>query len=292
MKKTIICILIVLCLMTMCCTAESDIFYYNHNNQEVNETLENKIPVFKLFAGRFLENFYLPEGQPVDESLIEFDFESIFCDYDWNAGDVLNFLEAEDKAEFLKNLSVFYYYIPVYYDGVRLPYVESLHQITSGKYKEGSFGNYMADKPILYMSDQSQVAQRIRELSSQEYTPLLSIRLGIFWFSYAEKDGQPYLILINVGDKEDDMYFAMQESNADLLEQRIMNMEEAGKFLRDYQTAYDALPKNTNLVGGTSSEKTPNKLPWTYWFIGGAIVIIVTGAVITALLFSKKKSKI
>ena len=290
-RLTAIALLFVL-LVIPCAGASENYFYYDYSNEAVNSAIESQKQVRIYNDKRYLTQWYLPEGETVDESKISHGTDKIYWQHDWSGSTAIEFLNASDKMAYLQAMGAHtIYWYPCYYDDVQIPYFESLYRFEDGEISEISHGNNMDDRlEAISRLDPVYTAEQLKQDGLEAYEPLYSMILQGSWFVYAEKDGENYLIYMPTEEDSGHWHGGGIENNQELLQNRVLTIEQAIEFMTKYQQAIDALPESTNLVGGTEAtgETESRNATWIYWLGGGGVVVIVGVAVLLLVLRRKK----
>lgn len=291
MKKMILAMLILALFILPCAAAEGDYFYYDYSNEELNAALESEKKIQIFMDKRYLKEWYLPEGEEVDESKISHGTDTIYWEHNWTGAKVVEFLDAPDKLAFLQQMEVSKYWYPCYYDGVQIPYFESLDYL-NGKYTEASSSNnmdYMLDK--LDRMNLEKVIQRLEQDDLGAYKPLYSMILRGSWFVYVEKEGVNYLIYMPTEEDSGYWHNGGIEDNMDLLQKRVLTVEEAKQFMTKYQQAIDAMPESSGQSAGTTPDNTIDSgtpSAGLLWYLLGGIAVLI-GVVVLLILLRRKK---
>ncbi len=298
MKKIrLILFVLISVLLTMCCSATTDdLFYYDFSNSKLNSCIEmDKKQVHNLDL-ILLKHYYLPEGETPDKSKFVKDLDHIFCDYLWTAKDIVDFLDAKDKKSFMSSFPITSCYFNVYYNNEVLPYMQGFFYSNDSQSFKNSGGGTVGRPEYSTLANKEELIKALAQEHLQEYTPKMSINLEGLWFVYAEKDDTDFLIYMPTADDDMDHYNEMTVDYKQLLDGRVLSVDQAKTFFTEFQRRYEiaAAEYQANpLIGGDSTHvATEGSVvsPWLWVGIGGGAVALALIVLIIVLAVKKKKA--
>lgn len=300
MKKILSIIIVVIMTGCFCVPAfaseEIDLFYFSNNDSEVStyvnefendEDLKNEI--FDYHA-MHIERFILEDDQIVDKSKITHGYDEKYASHNWEDNtEFIEFLNSDNRLEFLKNKEVLYYVIPVYYDGIYLDEYETIITDLFGNDQiqvSNHLGMYNKEDP--YINNRNEIISKLAEDGITGYDIIYAANSAALGLVLAQKDGQEYVILYPCEKYYDfhEVNRLFYEENKSVFEKRVLTVDEAITFLNARQLFFDEYIKNK--PDGIDGMGLKSNTEFPYWIIG-VIVGVIAIAAVTVIVIKKKK---
>ena len=184
----------------MAAMAETDLFYYDHSNEELNSQLPEFVESqIKWTALEMVRQNIIEYASDEIKSQIEPKTSEIFCDYDWTVDTLTEFFSAKDKGAFLNTLKVNKYYYPIYYQGKPLEnFRATITHIPTYQfpYTPLIMSEKEIDPTVVSLQCKDRLKTLLEDNGFQGYSPILTIHYWEYWFCYAtngEEDAVIYL---------------------------------------------------------------------------------------------------
>ena len=200
MKKliAIISIIALMFSMSVCAfgTEKEDIFYYDLDSDlKLRETIKSHESDRLYFASYYLTQHLKYTGK-VEESKFTFHTEKAYAEYDWTYENMIEFIKADNKEEFLKKLKLKFVIYPVSYDS---EIIYNFYDVYKFDYETKNFEQATYAHTITsYNLTDKQEAERILKADGFEgYEVLQTVSIGGNWFILAQKDRETVAVYVS-----------------------------------------------------------------------------------------------
>ena len=269
----------------------SNDFFYDQTNDKILAAIKADENNRKENHEKYLKNYYLKDGEEYDESKISYRLDMFYPKRKWTNEKVIEFMKAENKAEYIKSVPIEHWSYPLYYDGefagqyVYVDYSQEYDDYSSISYSIGHGG-------VDFFQNKQEVLNILEKNNITDYNFLCT---AIMFYSYVyaiiEKDGAVYAANIFEINTPEEATNEFKKVNSEVLQKNLLTVEEVeyltsdlDRISKEYSEKYAGVDLGE---GGGVEQKETESFP--YWIIG-VIVGVIAIAAVTVIVIKKKKA--